>query len=157
MTRAMDRRVSETTMAPRSSGFELELAAETDNVPLVRHALRGLLEASGVAEERISDITLAVTEACANAVLHAYPDTAGHFEASADLSPAGGIVVERAEPGVEVVVVTGEHDLSTAPELERRLDAALDSGHAVVVDLLGTTFIDSTVLRVLICARERAG
>ena len=68
-----------------------------------------------------------------------------------------GIVVERAEPGVEVVVVTGEHDLSTAPELERRLEAALDSGQPVVVDLLGTTFIDSTVLRVLICAREQAG
>jgi anti-anti-sigma factor len=67
-----------------------------------------------------------------------------------------GIAVERAEPGVEVVVITGEHDLSTAPELERRLEAALESGHAVVVDLLGTTFIDSTVLRVLICARERA-
>ena len=67
-----------------------------------------------------------------------------------------GIVVERAEPGVEVVTVTGEHDLSTAPELQRRLDAALDSGAAVAVDLLQTTFIDSTVLRVLICARERA-
>lgn len=58
-------RVSDTTMTQRSSGFELELAAETDNVPLVRHALRGLLEASGVTEERIADITLAVTEACA--------------------------------------------------------------------------------------------
>jgi anti-anti-sigma factor len=67
-----------------------------------------------------------------------------------------GIVVERAEPGVEVIVVTGEHDISTAPELERRLEAALESGHAVVIDLLGTTFIDSTVLRVLICAREQA-
>jgi anti-anti-sigma factor len=68
-----------------------------------------------------------------------------------------GIVVERAEPGVEVIIVTGEHDISTAPELERRLEAALESGHAVVIDLLGTTFIDSTVLRVLICAREEAG
>jgi anti-anti-sigma factor len=67
-----------------------------------------------------------------------------------------GIVVERAEPGVEVVTVTGEHDLSTAPELQRRLDAALDSGAAVAIDLLQTTFIDSTVLRVLICTRERA-
>jgi anti-anti-sigma factor len=67
-----------------------------------------------------------------------------------------GIVVERAEPGVEVVTVTGEHDLSTAPELQRRLDAALHSGAPVAVDLLQTTFIDSTVLRVLICAREQA-
>jgi anti-sigma regulatory factor (Ser/Thr protein kinase) len=80
-------------MTSRSSGFELELAAETDNVPLVRHALRGLLEASGVPEERISDITLAVTEACANAVLHAYPDSRGQFEAGAELSPRGELVV----------------------------------------------------------------
>jgi anti-anti-sigma factor len=72
------------------------------------------------------------------------------------LQAVSGIVVERAEPGVEVIIVTGEHDISTAPELERRLEAALDSGHAVVIDLLGTTFIDSTVLRVLICAREQA-
>jgi anti-sigma B factor antagonist len=72
------------------------------------------------------------------------------------LQSVSGIVVERAEPGVEVIIVTGEHDISTAPELERRLEAALESGHAVVIDLLGTTFIDSTVLRVLICAREQA-
>lgn len=67
------------------------------------------------------------------------------------------IVAERAEPGVEVVTVTGEHDLSTAPELKRQLDTALESGAAVVVDLMQTTFIDSTVLRVLILAREDAG
>ena len=103
----MGSRVSDTTMTSRSSGFELELAAETDNVPLVRHALRGLLEASGVAEERISDITLAVTEACANAVLHAYPDTAGHFEASADLSPAG-----------ELVVTVRDHGSGMAPRVD---------------------------------------
>jgi serine/threonine-protein kinase RsbW len=89
----MNGRVSDTGMTSRSSGFELELAAETDNVPLVRHALRGLLEASGVPEERISDITLAVTEACANAVLHAYPDSRGQFEAGAELSPRGELVV----------------------------------------------------------------
>jgi anti-sigma B factor antagonist len=70
--------------------------------------------------------------------------------------PVKGIVVERAEPGVEVVTVTGEHDLSTAPELKRQLDAALESGPAVAVDLMQTTFIDSTVLRVLIGAREQA-
>jgi anti-anti-sigma factor len=73
------------------------------------------------------------------------------------LQAVSGIAVERAEPGVEVIVVTGEHDISTAPELERRLEAAFESGHAVVIDLLGATFIDSTVLRVLICAREQAG
>ena len=103
----MSGRVSETTMAPRSSGFELELAAETDNVPLVRHALRGLLEAAGVAEERISDITLAVTEACANAVLHAYADSTGQFEASAELSAAG-----------ELVVTVRDHGAGMAPRVD---------------------------------------
>jgi anti-sigma regulatory factor (Ser/Thr protein kinase) len=102
----MTGRVSETTMTSTSSGFELELAAETDNVPLVRHALRGLLEASGVAEDRISDITLAVTEACANAVLHAYPGTSGQFEATADLS-AG-----------ELVVTVRDHGSGMAPRVD---------------------------------------
>jgi anti-sigma B factor antagonist len=67
-----------------------------------------------------------------------------------------GILVERAAPGVEIVTVTGEHDLSSAPELERILDEAFSAGGPVAVDLLGTTFIDSTVLRILICAREEA-
>jgi anti-sigma B factor antagonist len=69
---------------------------------------------------------------------------------------ANGIVTERAAPGVEVITVTGEHDLSSAPELERVIDGAFRAGSAVAVDLLGTTFIDSTVLRILICAREEA-
>jgi anti-sigma B factor antagonist len=72
------------------------------------------------------------------------------------VSRVSTIAVERAQAGVEVVTVTGEHDLSTAPELQRRMDAALDSGAPVAVDLLQTTFIDSTVLRVLILAREHA-
>ncbi len=86
-------------MAPNSSGFELELAAEADNVPLVRHALRGLLEASGFSDERIADIALAVTEACANAVLHAYADGAGVFEVAASLSVTGGVVVTVRDHG----------------------------------------------------------
>jgi serine/threonine-protein kinase RsbW len=80
-------------MAPSSHGFELELAAEADNVPLVRHALRGLLEASGSSDERTADIALAVTEACANAVLHAYPAGAGSLVVTAELAPAGRLIV----------------------------------------------------------------
>jgi serine/threonine-protein kinase RsbW len=86
-------------MAPNSSGFELELAAEADNVPLVRHALRGLLEVSGISDERISDIALAVTEACANAVLHAYANRTGALEVAATLSPGGQLVVTVRDHG----------------------------------------------------------
>ena len=85
----------------------MELAAEADNVPLVRHALRGLLEASGISDERISDIALAVTEACANAVLHAYADLPGLFEVAAALS-AGG----------ELVVTVRDHGTGMAPRVD---------------------------------------
>jgi serine/threonine-protein kinase RsbW len=94
-------------MAPDSSGFELELAAEADNVPLVRHALRGLLEASGICDERISDIALAVTEACANAVLHAYANRTGAVEVGAALSPGG-----------ELVVTVRDHGSGMAPRVD---------------------------------------
>jgi anti-sigma regulatory factor (Ser/Thr protein kinase) len=103
------RRVSSPTMVPNSSGFELELAAMADNVPLVRHALRGLLEATGVPDDRLADITLAVTEACANAVLHAYGQgPAGSFEVSAWL----------AEGGAELAVSVRDHGLGMAPRVD---------------------------------------
>ena len=56
--------------------MELALAARAENIAIVRHALGGLGEAFDVPESKLSDIRLAVTEACANAVVHAYPD--GH-------------------------------------------------------------------------------
>lgn len=60
-------------MAP---DMELALAARAENIAIVRHALGGLGEAFAVPEQKLSDVRLAVTEACANVVVHAYPD--GH-------------------------------------------------------------------------------
>jgi serine/threonine-protein kinase RsbW len=56
--------------------MELALAARAENIAIVRHALGGFGEAFDVPESKLSDIRLAVTEACANVVVHAYPD--GH-------------------------------------------------------------------------------
>jgi serine/threonine-protein kinase RsbW len=56
--------------------MELALAARAENIAIVRHAFGGLGEAFAVPEQKLSDIRLAVTEACANVVVHAYPD--GH-------------------------------------------------------------------------------
>jgi serine/threonine-protein kinase RsbW len=56
--------------------MELALAARAENIAIVRHALGGLGEAFAVPEQKLSDVRLAVTEACANVVVHAYPD--GH-------------------------------------------------------------------------------
>lgn len=53
------------------------------------------------------------------------------------------------------VVVSGEVDIKTAPELEAAIgDRANDH---LVLDVSGVTFIDSTGLRVLATARTRTG
>jgi anti-sigma B factor antagonist len=68
----------------------------------------------------------------------------------------GELAVERNDAGPAVVTISGEHDLSTAPNLRRRLDNLLDEGTATVVDLSPATFIDSSILGVILDARRRA-
>jgi len=55
-----------------------------------------------------------------------------------------------------VVTISGEHDLSTAPNLRRQLDSLLDEGTPTVVDLSSATFIDSSILGVILDGRRRA-
>jgi anti-sigma B factor antagonist len=64
--------------------------------------------------------------------------------------------------GREVVAVRGEIDVATSPALREELYAIIDGGaRAVVVDLSGLGFIDSSGLGVLVAAlkhmRERDG
>ncbi|MDP9377970.1 MAG: STAS domain-containing protein [Actinomycetota bacterium] len=69
---------------------------------------------------------------------------------------ANPIVIDDTAGDVVVVVVEGEHDIYTAPTLRERLDASLDRGGGVVVDLTAATFVDSSVLGALLDARRRA-
>jgi anti-sigma B factor antagonist len=55
-----------------------------------------------------------------------------------------------------VLTISGEHDLSTAPKLRRRLDSLLDEGAGTVIDLSPATFIDSSILGVILDGRRRA-
>ncbi len=65
-------------------------------------------------------------------------------------------VVRETDRGVEVFVVVGQADLHTAPELRSSITAAIDDGaRRIVVDLVGTTFIDSMALGVLLGALKR--
>ena len=66
-----------------SERVEIEIGAAAPGVPLVRHALRGLLSGLDVPDDVIADIALAVTEACTNAVVHAYRDGAGTISVTA--------------------------------------------------------------------------
>lgn len=58
---------------------------------------------------------------------------------------------EHPPSGAHVIDVHGEIHLSTAPDFSERLTAAIDRGSmAIVIDLSGVEFIDSTGLSVLL-------
>jgi len=65
-------------------------------------------------------------------------------------------VSTREESGRTVVAAVGEVDVYTAPTLDAELTRATDAGAtALVVDLSGVDFLDSTGLSVLVKALER--
>ncbi len=51
---------------------ELRLPPVAENLSLARLALTGIAGMAGVSEPTLADLKLAVTEACTNAILHAY-------------------------------------------------------------------------------------
>jgi anti-sigma B factor antagonist len=68
---------------------------------------------------------------------------------------ANAIALDR-DGDVVVVTLEGEHDIYTAPDLRERIYGVISDGSAVVIDLTATTFVDSSVLGVLLGARGRA-
>ncbi|HUI02298.1 MAG TPA: STAS domain-containing protein [Acidimicrobiales bacterium] len=65
-------------------------------------------------------------------------------------------VSDRVHDGVPVMVVHGEIDVATAPQLRERLLAMAEGNHALAVaDLSGVTFMDSTALGVLVSGVKR--
>jgi anti-sigma regulatory factor (Ser/Thr protein kinase) len=59
--------------------------AQAENIVLARRAIDAFMNALGVPAHRREEIRLAVSEACANAVLHAYTSgRAGRFDVSAE-------------------------------------------------------------------------
>ena len=63
--------------------LELVLPARPENVAVVRHALGGFGDAYDIPDQALADVKLAVTEACTNVVVHAYPDGDGPLGGSA--------------------------------------------------------------------------
>lgn len=66
------------------------------------------------------------------------------------------IDVDRGEAGTAIVSLFGEHEDYSVPQLERVIDDAVRDGLAVVVDLTETAVISSTVVAILLRAREEA-
>jgi len=109
----------------------LSLPARAENVAVVRHAFGGLGEALAVPEQALSDIKLAVTEACTNVVIHAYPDGEGPMEVQALLGDDGlsvvvrdqgrGVVPRADSPGLGlglplIATLTESLELGTGPD-----------------------------------------
>jgi anti-sigma B factor antagonist len=66
------------------------------------------------------------------------------------------IELDRGHDGAVVVEVIGEHDVYTAPSLRDQINAVVQERLPFVVDLTPATFVDSSVLRVLLEARRQA-
>jgi len=82
----------------------LEMPALPENVAMVRHAVQGLIENVAVADERRGDIILAVGEACANVVMHAYEGC-----------PVGPVGVSGTFAGSVLCVVVADQGNGMAP------------------------------------------
>jgi serine/threonine-protein kinase RsbW len=87
--------------------LELTLPASADNVALVRHAVSAFVAEAGLASERVGDVLLAVTEACANAVVHAYED-----------APGGPLVVCARRAEEELVVGVRDRGRGMRPRID---------------------------------------
>jgi anti-sigma regulatory factor (Ser/Thr protein kinase) len=88
------------------------LPAAPDELANVRQIVRGIAEALDVTPERVTDVIIAVDEACANVVAHAYrPEAPGAMNVRAHtdvddlvvvVSDQGSAIVDSKQPGAGV-------------------------------------------------------
>jgi anti-anti-sigma factor len=69
---------------------------------------------------------------------------------------AGRIDVRR-QDGAWLLILRGEHDITTQQMLRAQLHNLISTGVGVVIDLSEAEFIDSTVIATLIGGRDAAG
>ncbi len=127
---------------PLSDSVMARLPADVESIPLVRRMLGRWLSEAGATPAESEDLSLAASEACANAIEHAYGPGPGLLEVSASISPAGEAVVAvrdfgswRAPRGTNrgrgLVLMRGltdsveviQHDEGTTVQLSRQLEA----------------------------------
>jgi anti-sigma regulatory factor (Ser/Thr protein kinase) len=64
-----------------------------ESIPLMRRVLGRWLQEAGATQDQADDVSLATSEACANAIEHAYGPGPGILEVSASVSPGGDALV----------------------------------------------------------------
>jgi serine/threonine-protein kinase RsbW len=85
---------------PRGATVELRMQALPENLALARLALAGVALNAGLPDDAVADLKLAVTEACTNAIQHAYPGGAGSEQILVRYTAApGALAVEVEDAG----------------------------------------------------------
>jgi len=105
------------------------LPARAENVAVVRHALGGLGEALELDPQVLSDVKLAVTEACTNVVVHAYANGEGPMEVAATVEDAALRVTVRDE-GIGILPRPDSPGLGLGLPLIATLTESLELGRA---------------------------
>jgi serine phosphatase RsbU (regulator of sigma subunit)/anti-sigma regulatory factor (Ser/Thr protein kinase) len=78
---------------PLSDSLTAQLPADVESIPLMRRMLGRWLDEAGATAAEAEDLALAASEACANAIEHAYGPAPGTLEVSASMSPDGDAMV----------------------------------------------------------------
>lgn len=84
---------------PLSDSVMASFPADVESIPLMRRMLGRWLHEAGATEAEAEDVALAASEACANAIEHAYGPVAGILEVSASISESGEAMVEVRDYG----------------------------------------------------------
>ena len=78
---------------PLTDSLVTRLPADVESIPLMRRLLGRWLYEAGATQAQAEDLSLATSEACANAIEHAYGPGPGILEVSASKSPSGEALV----------------------------------------------------------------
>jgi len=126
--------------ADRMPHLRLAVPAEAANVALVRHALAGLAEGIGMDRAGIADLKTVVTEACMNAVVHAYPHEIGPIEVDAEPLD-GALRIRIADHGVGFQPRPDVESPGSSLRLGLSLVAALSSSFSIAGSSGGGTVV----------------
>ncbi len=105
------------------------MPAAPANVAVIRQVLAGLADDLAIDAAQCADMKIAVTEACTNVVVHAYPGGQGPLETTMSVL-AGSLVVSVRDRGTDFKPTLG---LATKPETPG--DAALGFGLSLIAAL----------------------
>lgn len=109
--------------------IEITLPARAENVAVVRHTLGSLGEVLDLDEQKLSDVKLAITEACTNVVVHAYPEREGPMEVQAYLEGRHRLTVVVRDGGRGIAPRSDSPGLGLGLPLMATLSDSLELGH----------------------------